>query len=175
MNKNEEMYVVVIKYSDDRKTVLEYSTKEQANEAAHILLSDYKEQGYQIVNLKKEDCSFNDVGFEESFSLYLRDKSSNIKKDNELSIHVLRKTVVYIVNVIYQYDGYDSTEVFSTRVGAIKYGNTLVNKFKEDEYGYSEYNDKTSFNEKEVYKYACITLVNKNGEVRVSIERKILN
>lgn len=83
---------------------------------------------------------------------------------------------VYLVYVIYQYDGYDNTEVYGTRDKAIDAADQLLFEFQQDGYEINpDYADKdTSFEDFIDGSLMCIRLGNKDGDVEITLEEKIV-
>lgn len=79
---------------------------------------------------------------------------------------------VWLVYVIYQYDGYGGTEVYSTKAKACDAADQLVFEFKQDGYvvanGYADIDFSN-----EMANDLCYTrLMNKDGEVEITVEKK---
>ena len=84
--------------------------------------------------------------------------------------------IVYLVYVIYQYDGYDNTEVYRTREKAIDAADQLLFEFQQDGYEVNpDYVDKdTTFSDCIDDDLICIRLSKYNGDVDVTVEKKIV-
>ena len=83
---------------------------------------------------------------------------------------------VYLVYVIYQYDGYDITEVYSTREKAIDAADQLLFEFQQDGYEINpDYADKdATFSDCIDDDLICIRLSKDNGDVDITVEKKII-
>ena len=83
---------------------------------------------------------------------------------------------VYLVYVIYQYDGYDNTEVYGTREKAIDAADQLLFEFQQDGYEINpDYADKdTTFSDYIDDDLICIRLSKDNGDVDITVEKKIV-
>lgn len=83
---------------------------------------------------------------------------------------------VYLVYVIYQYDGYDNAEVYSTRDKAIDAADQLLFEFQQDGYEInSDYADEdTSFEDFIDGSLMYIRLGNEDGDVEITLEEKIV-
>lgn len=81
---------------------------------------------------------------------------------------------VWLVRVVYQYDGYDDTEVYSTKEKACEAADQLVFEFKEDGYqiGDGFYDD--SFVEDMFDDMEYVILENTNGQVEITVEKKLI-
>lgn len=81
---------------------------------------------------------------------------------------------VWLVRVVYQYDGYDDTEVYDAKEKACDAADQLVFEFKEDGYKISDgfYDD--AFTEDMFDDMEYVVLENKNGEVEITVEKKIV-
>ena len=85
---------------------------------------------------------------------------------------------VYLVYVIYQYDGYDGTTVYGTKEKAIDAADQLLFEFQEDgfkintDYADEEDTFSTCFSELVNDGYVSIRLGNNSGEVEIMVERK---
>lgn len=81
---------------------------------------------------------------------------------------------VWLVRVVYQYDGYDNTEVYSTKEKACEAADKLVSKYKE--YGYQVddgfYDIVFSQDMDDDMEY--IILENHSGQVEITVEKKIV-
>lgn len=81
---------------------------------------------------------------------------------------------VFLVYVVYQYDGYDNTEVYSTKEKACDAADQLVFEFQQDGYvvadGYADIN----FANEMAYDLCYTRLANKDGEVEITVEKKIV-
>ena len=85
-------------------------------------------------------------------------------------------TIVYLVYVIYQYEGYGDTEVYGTREKAIDAADQLLFEFQQDGYEINpEYADKdATFSDCIDDDLICIRLSKDNGYVDVTVEKKIV-
>lgn len=83
---------------------------------------------------------------------------------------------VYLVYVIYQYDGYDNTEVYGTREKAVDAADQLLFEFQQDGYEINpDYADKdTTFSDCIDDDLIYIRLSKDNGDVDVTVEKKIV-
>ena len=83
---------------------------------------------------------------------------------------------VYLVYVIYQYDGYDNTEIYGTREKAIDAADQLLFEFQQDGYEINpDYADKdTTFSDCIDDDLICIRLSKDNGDVEITVEKKIV-
>lgn len=81
---------------------------------------------------------------------------------------------VWLVRVVYQYDGYDDTEVYSTKEKACEAADQLVFEFKADGYqmGDGFYDD--AFVEDMFDDMEYVILENKNGQVEITVEKKMV-
>lgn len=81
---------------------------------------------------------------------------------------------VWLVRVVYQYDGYDDTEVYSTKEKACEAADQLVFEFKEDGYQICDgfYDD--AFSEDMFDDMEYVILENRNGEVEITVEKKLV-
>lgn len=79
---------------------------------------------------------------------------------------------VWLVYVVYQYDGYDNTEVYSTKEKACDAADQLVFEFKEDGYTIADGYDDIVFSEDMLGDYADTRLGDKYGEVEITVEKK---
>ena len=81
---------------------------------------------------------------------------------------------VWLVRVVYQYDGYDDTEVYSTKEKACEAADQLVFEFKEDGYQIADgfYDD--AFAEDMFDDMEYVILENKNGQVDITVEKKLV-
>lgn len=83
---------------------------------------------------------------------------------------------VYLVYIIYNYDGYDNLEVYNTREKAIEAADKILFKLKQDGYKINpDYADediefKDFFNDNLI----CIRLGNKDRDVEITLEEKIV-
>lgn len=80
---------------------------------------------------------------------------------------------VWLVYVIYQYDGYDDTEVYSTKEKACDAADQLVFEFKEDGYTIADGFDDIEFSKDMAGDCDCIRL-DKDGQVEITVEKKII-
>lgn len=81
---------------------------------------------------------------------------------------------VWLVYVIYQYDGYDDTEVYSTREKAVDAADQLIFEFKEDGYKVADGFKDITFEEAGYTNCNYIRLANGDGEVEITVEKKIV-
>ena len=81
---------------------------------------------------------------------------------------------VWLVRVVYQYDGYDDTEVYDTKEKACEAADQLVFEFKQDGYqiGDGFYDD--AFVENMFDDMEYVILENKNGQVEITVEKKLV-
>ena len=79
---------------------------------------------------------------------------------------------VWLVYVVYQYDGYDNTEVYSTKEKACDAADQLVFEFKEDGYTIADGYDDIVFSEDVLGDRADTRLGDKYGEVEITVEKK---
>lgn len=100
--------------------------------------------------------------------MYSRDLGGIIKK-----IEIM---TVYLVYVIYQYDGYGDTEVYGTREKTINAADQLLFEFQQDGYEINpDYADKdATFSDYIDYDLICIRLSKDNGDVDVTVEKKFV-
>ena len=80
---------------------------------------------------------------------------------------------VWLVYVIYQYDGYEDTEVYSTKERACDAADQLVFEFKEDGYAIADGFDDVNF-VKDMTGDCDYIRLDKNGEVEITVEKKIV-
>lgn len=81
---------------------------------------------------------------------------------------------VWLVYVIYQYDGYDDTEVYSTKEKACSVANQLVFEFKERGYTIVDGYDDVVF-PKDIFNSIDYTRLGNNcGEVEITVEKKLV-
>ena len=83
---------------------------------------------------------------------------------------------VYLVYVIYQYDGYDNTEVYETREKAVEAADQLLFEFQQDGYKINpDYADENAtFSDCIDADLICIRLGKDNGDVEITVEKKIV-
>lgn len=79
---------------------------------------------------------------------------------------------VWLVYVIYQYDGYDNTEVYSTREKAVEAADQLIKEFKENGYKVTDDFKDITFEEAGYTNCNYIRLTDGNGEVEITVEKK---
>lgn len=79
---------------------------------------------------------------------------------------------VWLVYVVYQYDGYDNTEVYGTKEKACDAADQLVFEFKEDGYTIADGFDDVVFSENMEHELCYTRLTNKDGEVEITVEKK---
>lgn len=83
--------------------------------------------------------------------------------------------VVYLVYTVYRYDGLDEIFVYSTKEKAIEAADKAVQNFLGNEYEFSDgYENFSSFLYAIASDYATVTLDNDDGEVRIEIEKKVV-
>lgn len=85
---------------------------------------------------------------------------------------------VWLVYVIYQYDGYDNTEVYSTREKAINAADQLIKEFKENNYKVTDDFEDVTFGEAILLgidsDVMYIRLADWGGEVEITVEKKMV-
>ena len=81
---------------------------------------------------------------------------------------------VWLVRVVYQYDGYDDTEVYSTKAKACEAADQLVFEFKEDGYQIGEGFYEDAFVEDMFDDMEYVILENRNGQVEITVEKKMV-
>ena len=81
---------------------------------------------------------------------------------------------VWLVYVIYQYDGYDNTGVYSTKEKACDAADQLVFEFKEDGYTIADGCDDTVFTKDMKDNWDYIRLENHDGQVEITVEKKLV-
>ncbi len=84
---------------------------------------------------------------------------------------------VWLVYVIYQFDGYDNTEVYSTREKAIDAADQLIFEFKEDGYKVAEGFEDLTFEEVLLLNDSDVMytrLTDGDGEVEITVEKKMV-
>lgn len=79
---------------------------------------------------------------------------------------------VWLVYVIYQYDGYDDTEVYNTREKAVDAADQLIFEFKEDGFKVVDGFEDVTFEEAGYTNCNYIRLTNGYGEVEITVEKK---
>ena len=80
---------------------------------------------------------------------------------------------VWLVYVIYQFDGYDNTEVYSTKEKAIDAADQLIKEFKEIGYKVTDDFKDVTFEEADNGSDVMyIRLTDGNGEVEITVEKK---
>lgn len=78
---------------------------------------------------------------------------------------------VYLVYVIYQYDGYDDTDVFSSKEKAAEHADLLLNEFKQEGYEIINRDKNATFkNIKDPYIY--FRLGSDYGELDIILEEE---
>lgn len=82
---------------------------------------------------------------------------------------------VYIVYVIYQYDGYSDTEVYSTKEKAIEAADQLISEFKKDGYEVAFGFEDIAFRETMAGNVCYIRLNNGDGDVEITVEQKVVH
>lgn len=80
---------------------------------------------------------------------------------------------VWIVYVLYQYDGYGDTEVYGTKEKACDAADQLVFEFKEGGYVIADDFDDVDFATHMIGDCDYIRL-DKNGEVEITVEKKMV-
>lgn len=82
---------------------------------------------------------------------------------------------VWLVYVIYQFDGYDNTEVYSTREKAIDAADQLIKEFKEIGYKVTDDFEDVTFEEADNGSDVMyIRLTDGDGEVEITVEKKMV-
>lgn len=81
---------------------------------------------------------------------------------------------VWLVYVVYQYDGYENTEVYSTKEKACEAAHQLVFEFEEDGYTIIDDVDVVFAKPDGNWEWDYITLANDCGEVEIIVEKKIV-
>ena len=81
---------------------------------------------------------------------------------------------VWLVRVVYQYDGYDDTEVYSTKEKACEAADQLVFEFKESGYKNGDGFYDIVFAEEMDGDMDYIILENEFGQVEITVEKKII-
>lgn len=79
---------------------------------------------------------------------------------------------VWLVRVVYQYDVYDDTEVYSTKEKACEAADQLVFEFKQDGYVIADGYDDIVFLEDMTDDLDYTRLANNYGEVEITVEKK---
>lgn len=83
--------------------------------------------------------------------------------------------IVYLVYTIYQYDGLDKIEVYDSESKAVEAANRIVDTFLEKDYGFADgYEDFSSFDSEMIDNSSSVTLGNESGEVRIEVEKKLV-
>lgn len=83
--------------------------------------------------------------------------------------------MVYLVYTIYQYDGLDKIEVYDSESKAVEAANRIVDTFLEKDYGFVDgYEDFSSFDSEMIDNSSSVTLGNESGEVRIEVEKKLV-
>lgn len=83
--------------------------------------------------------------------------------------------MVYLVYTIYQYDGLGEIEVYDSKSKAVEAANRIVETFLENDYGLADgYEDFSSFGSEMIDNSSSVTLGNENGEVRIEVEKKLV-
>lgn len=83
--------------------------------------------------------------------------------------------VVYLVYEIYQYDGLDNISVYNSRTKAVSAATNVVARLLLKNYRFADGSESfTSFNDGMASDSATVTLESEDGEVRIEIERKIV-
>ena len=81
---------------------------------------------------------------------------------------------VWLVYVVYQYDGYDNTEVYSTKEKACEAADQLVFEFEQDGYVTADGYADVVFSDDMTGDLDYTVLENKYGEVEITVEKKFL-
>lgn len=81
---------------------------------------------------------------------------------------------VWLVYVVYQYDGYENTEVYSTKEKACVAADELVSELKKmrDPYVVAEGFDERTFLGSMICDCGYTRLENRGGQVEITVERK---
>lgn len=85
---------------------------------------------------------------------------------------------VWLVYVIYQFDGYGDTEVYSSKEKAIDAADQLIFEFENDGYKVTREFEKVTFEEvfhSDNRDVMYIRLTNGNGEVEITVEKKTVH
>lgn len=80
---------------------------------------------------------------------------------------------VWIVYVLYQYDGYEDTEVYETREKACDAADQLIFEFKQEGYVIADGFVDKDFSKEMIGDCDYIRL-DKDGEVEITVEKKIV-
>jgi hypothetical protein len=81
---------------------------------------------------------------------------------------------VWLVYVIYQYDGYDNTDVYDSKKKACEAADDLVFDFKQDGYELGDGCEDILFSRDMEDNWCCQILENKYGEVKICVEKKLV-
>ena len=81
---------------------------------------------------------------------------------------------VWLVYVVYQYDGYDNTEVYSTKEKACEAADQLVFEFEQDGYVTADGYGDVVFSDDMTGDLDYTVLENKYGEVEITVEKKVI-
>ena len=81
---------------------------------------------------------------------------------------------VWLVSVIYQYDGYDGSEVYGTKEKACEAANQLVFEFEEEGYIQLDLYDDDKFSADRIGDWCYTILGSLSGEVEIKIEKKLV-
>lgn len=81
---------------------------------------------------------------------------------------------VWLVYVVYQYDGYDGAEVYSTKEKACEAADQLVFEFKEDGYAIADGFEDILFSENMDSNCEYTVLENHDGEVEITVLKKLV-
>lgn len=81
---------------------------------------------------------------------------------------------VWLVRVVYQYDGYDDTEVYNTKEKACGAADRLTFKFKQNGYQIGDGFYDVVFAEDMDGDMEYVILENPNGQVEITVEKKIV-
>ena len=81
---------------------------------------------------------------------------------------------VWLVRVVYQYDGYDDTEVYSTKEKACEAADQLMLKFKEQGYQIGDGFYDVVFSEDMDGNMEYVILEDTNGQVEITVEKKLV-
>jgi hypothetical protein len=81
---------------------------------------------------------------------------------------------VWLVYVIYEYDGYDDTEVYNTKEKACEAADQLVFEFKQDGYQIDYGFDDIVFSEDMTNDCEYTVLESRNRHVEIVVEKKLV-
>lgn len=82
---------------------------------------------------------------------------------------------VWLVYIVYQYDGYYDTAVYSTKEKAYNAADKLVREYKDTGYSIANGYDDVIFSRDIHGEFGFIRLADKYGGVEISVEKKILD